>query len=147
MKITSSMHSLYPMWLSEPQMKNSINHNLNMRQLFHCFKLFCLISIFICKNILCISFHIKNYLHGAYICTSDSFVLITQPLYFAVHLVPKGFIHNPVQKCLNLPLNKYQVLPKLSFRTLKAVKLQLTDSYGQIFFSRSIMLTIKCDIA
>lgn len=77
MKITSSMQSLYPMWLSKPQMKNSINHNLNMCQLFHCFKLFCLISIFICKNILCMSFDIKNYLYGGYIYTSDAFVLIT----------------------------------------------------------------------
>lgn len=86
MKITSSMQNMYLMWLSKPQMKNSINHNLNMCQLFHRFKLFCLISIFICKNILCISFDTKNYLSDGYIYTSDSFVLITWPLYFSMYL-------------------------------------------------------------
>lgn len=119
MKIASSVQNLYPMWLSKPQMKNSINHNLNTCQLFHCFKLFCLISIFIHKNSLCASFDTKKlfevtvilplcWLYGP--CILEYLWTTLKGLY--------ATLSRGVEKKKTLMINDHQVLPILTFRIL-----------------------------
>lgn len=122
MKIASSVQNLYPMWLSKPQMKNSINHNLNTCQLFHCFKLFCLISIFIHKNSLCASFDTKKLFEVIAILP---LCWLCGPHIFARFMdYPNGFVCNLLQRGVKktLMINGHQVLPISTFKILAGLQ-------------------------